>query len=387
MWRRGSVVASWLLDLTAAALRRGPRAGGFDGRVSDSGEGRWTALAAIDEGVPAPRAHHRAVRALQLAGRGRLRRQGALGHAQGVRRPRREAGGRASRRRARRRAPTPTHRPARSPVEAVESTPGRRAYAATFLPELGMLGASLRRDGARVPRASTAALDGYGHGHTTGLPLLAPWANRLGAGRLQRRGRSVDLDRRRRAAPDANGLPIHGTMTAAAGWESWRTSPTPAERCCRPASTSAPEPDLLASFPFPHDLTVVVAESTTVGAASRPPSRHRRPRGARVASAGTRTSACPASPQRDLAVVLPGLRAPRARRPQLPTGVSHGRRGRGGAARRPHLRRPYALDDATDRSSCSRAAATPCARAVRRGLPLRPGATHRRAELRRASSP
>jgi len=54
VWRRGSVVASWLLDLTAAALHEDPDLSSFAGRVSDSGEGRWTALAAIDEGVPAP---------------------------------------------------------------------------------------------------------------------------------------------------------------------------------------------------------------------------------------------------------------------------------------------------------------------------------------------
>jgi 6-phosphogluconate dehydrogenase len=54
VWRRGSVVASWLLDLTAAALAQDPGLDSFGGRVSDSGEGRWTALAAIDEGVPAP---------------------------------------------------------------------------------------------------------------------------------------------------------------------------------------------------------------------------------------------------------------------------------------------------------------------------------------------
>ncbi len=54
VWRRGSVVASWLLDLTAAALLSDSELAGFGGRVSDSGEGRWTARAAIDEGVPAP---------------------------------------------------------------------------------------------------------------------------------------------------------------------------------------------------------------------------------------------------------------------------------------------------------------------------------------------
>ena len=54
VWRRGSVVGSWLLDLTASALHASPELAEFSGRVSDSGEGRWTAVAAIDEGVPAP---------------------------------------------------------------------------------------------------------------------------------------------------------------------------------------------------------------------------------------------------------------------------------------------------------------------------------------------
>jgi 6-phosphogluconate dehydrogenase len=53
LWRRGSVVASWLLDLTAAALAGSPDLDGFAGRVSDSGEGRWTVLAAVDVGAPA----------------------------------------------------------------------------------------------------------------------------------------------------------------------------------------------------------------------------------------------------------------------------------------------------------------------------------------------
>jgi 6-phosphogluconate dehydrogenase len=54
VWRRGSVVSSWLVDLIAAALARSPELDDFTGRVSDSGEGRWTVLAAVDEGVPAP---------------------------------------------------------------------------------------------------------------------------------------------------------------------------------------------------------------------------------------------------------------------------------------------------------------------------------------------
>jgi 6-phosphogluconate dehydrogenase len=53
LWRRGTVIASWLLDLTASALHESPGLDEFSGRVSDSGEGRWTVLAAVDEGVPA----------------------------------------------------------------------------------------------------------------------------------------------------------------------------------------------------------------------------------------------------------------------------------------------------------------------------------------------
>jgi 6-phosphogluconate dehydrogenase len=54
VWRRGSVISSWLLDLTAHALSVSPDLADFGGRVSDSGEGRWTSIAAIDEGVPTP---------------------------------------------------------------------------------------------------------------------------------------------------------------------------------------------------------------------------------------------------------------------------------------------------------------------------------------------
>ncbi len=74
VWRRGSVVSSWLVDLTADALARSPELSEFSGRVSDSGEGRWTLEAAIDTGVPAGVISHRAVRAVRLTRRRRLRR-------------------------------------------------------------------------------------------------------------------------------------------------------------------------------------------------------------------------------------------------------------------------------------------------------------------------
>ena len=86
VWRRGSVIASWLLDLTAAALVKDPALSEFAGRVSDSGEGRWTIKAAIDEAVPAPVLTDGALRALQLARRGGLPGQAAVGDALRVRR-------------------------------------------------------------------------------------------------------------------------------------------------------------------------------------------------------------------------------------------------------------------------------------------------------------
>jgi 6-phosphogluconate dehydrogenase len=54
VWRRGSVIGSWLLDLLAISLYEDPDLANFSGRVSDSGEGRWTSVAAIEEGVPTP---------------------------------------------------------------------------------------------------------------------------------------------------------------------------------------------------------------------------------------------------------------------------------------------------------------------------------------------
>jgi 6-phosphogluconate dehydrogenase len=73
LWRRGTVIASWLLDLTASALHQSPRLDDFSGRVSDSGEGRWTVLAAVEEGVPAN------ILSAALYGRFSSRREGDYG--------------------------------------------------------------------------------------------------------------------------------------------------------------------------------------------------------------------------------------------------------------------------------------------------------------------
>ena len=90
VWRRGSVVGSWLVDLTADALARSPELDDFTGRVSDSGEGRWTVLAAVDEGVPAPVITTSLFERFQSRRARRVHRQDPVGDAQRIRRPRRE---------------------------------------------------------------------------------------------------------------------------------------------------------------------------------------------------------------------------------------------------------------------------------------------------------
>jgi 6-phosphogluconate dehydrogenase len=72
VWRRGSVVGSWLVDLIADALARSPQLDGFEGRVSDSGEGRWTVNAAVDESVPAPVITSALIERLESRGLGRF---------------------------------------------------------------------------------------------------------------------------------------------------------------------------------------------------------------------------------------------------------------------------------------------------------------------------
>ena len=119
-------------------------------------------------------------------------------------------------------------------------------WEAVFLPEPGMLGASLKHQGGEL-LSLHGGVQGYRDGHTTGLPLLAPWANRLS--RRQFRVAGVDVDHRRLPLHrDPNGLAIHGTMTAAPGWEVVREEPA------RLVARFEYRADR--AFPFPHELTV-----------------------------------------------------------------------------------------------------------------------------------
>jgi galactose mutarotase-like enzyme len=126
------------------------------------------------------------------------------------------------------------------------------ATEAVFLPYLGMLGISLRHEGRDV-LALPGGLDAYREGHVTGLPLLAPWANRLGQWHYEIAGVAVDLDR----VPlhdDGNGLPIHGTMTAQPGWDIVERGSS----ALQARFDYGGRADLLAAFPFPHALVLDV---------------------------------------------------------------------------------------------------------------------------------
>jgi aldose 1-epimerase len=147
----------------------------------------------------------------------------------------------------------------REPALTLEAGP----TAVTFLPDLGMLGVSLRH-GDREVLATARNLVTYRHGHVTGLPLLAPWANRLSRRRYRAAGLDVDLTGLELHV-DGNGLPIHGTMTARPGWEIVRLR-CDDERASAEAQFDYGSEDLLAAFPFPHTLTM---ETTVTAGALR----------------------------------------------------------------------------------------------------------------------
>jgi galactose mutarotase-like enzyme len=122
---------------------------------------------------------------------------------------------------------------------------------ATFVPGVGMTGVSLRRD-RREHLALPGGVAALRAGHTGGLPLLAPWANRLGARRYRADGVEVDL-RRLKLNTDDNGLPIHGLLV---GWPDWEVTGTRVRRdVARLTATTVVD---ARAFPFPHLLEVVV---------------------------------------------------------------------------------------------------------------------------------
>ncbi|MDP9209244.1 MAG: aldose 1-epimerase [Actinomycetota bacterium] len=133
---------------------------------------------------------------------------------------------------------------------------------ATFLPGLGLLGTSLRHRGEEL-LALPGGVAGYRGGNVTGLPLLAPWANRLPSWRYRAAGTEVDLDGLD-LRTDPSGLPIHGTLTAHGGWRLERLAAEDGSAVLQASLDYGAFPELLAAFPFPHRLTVTatVREAT-----------------------------------------------------------------------------------------------------------------------------
>ena len=121
---------------------------------------------------------------------------------------------------------------------------------AQFLPGFGMLGVSLRHKGVEILRRLEDLPAAAARGSTAGIPLLYPWANRLSATHYEKAGPEVDLDK---ASPllhfDSNGLPIHGVPWSHLAWQVMAREPN-SLTAVRDWST----PELLAIFPYPHQL-------------------------------------------------------------------------------------------------------------------------------------
>jgi aldose 1-epimerase len=141
--------------------------------------------------------------------------------------------------------------------EGLRLSSGEGGLEATFVPSAGMVGASLR-DGDAELLGQRSGLRAYAReGATMGIPLLYPWANRLGAERFPVAGQVVDLA----ASPalvhrDENGLPIHGLL---AGWAGWRVEDRDPGEDRRDSAVAAiadlaAAPEVMAAFPFPHRL-------------------------------------------------------------------------------------------------------------------------------------
>ena len=187
---------------------------------------------------------------------------------------------------------------------------------ATFLPELGMLGVSLRHRGEEL-LALPGGLDGYRAGDVTGLPLLAPWANRLGERRYEVEGVVVDLEGLALHTDD-HGLPIHGTMTAQPGWEVIERVRALVHGAVR-----------LRRAPRAPRLVPLPARAPDRGGGGRhgaagDDDRHRDDRSSRSPSrsATTRTSASPASGGTDVRLRLPARRHLELDDRGLPTGAT-----------------------------------------------------------------
>ena len=277
VWRRGSVIASWLLDLTATALLKDPALANFAGRVSDSGEGRWTIKAAIDEGQPAPVLTTALYERFSSRGEADFQAQDPLGDALRVRRAPREAGRQVSRPRERIAMSEP-----HSDALVFFGATGDLAYKKIF----PALQAMVKRGHLDVPVIGVAKA-GWNLEQLQGARPRQPREAR----RRRRRGgvrealRPAALRRRRLRRPGHVPGAAQGARRRAASGALPRH---PAGRCSGRSSSSSPPSGCTAGArvivekPFGHDLA-------SARELNRDPARHVR-RG-RTSSASTTTSA------------------------------------------------------------------------------------------------
>ena len=139
-------------------------------------------------------------------------------------------------------------------VEAITLAAG--ALEATFVPEVGMVGTSLRHAGAEVLDLRAGLQDYRDRGAVMGLPLLHPWANRLGRDELFVGGRRVRLSGSALVRRDEHGLPIHGLLGAHPGWSVHEVDADGHAARLIAGFDFAADPRLLDAFPFPHELVV-----------------------------------------------------------------------------------------------------------------------------------
>jgi galactose mutarotase-like enzyme len=150
---------------------------------------------------------------------------------------------------------------------------------ATFVPEAGMIGCSLRQGGEELLGQRGGLAKYVGSGSTMGIPFLHPWANRLGATRFQLGGREVDLDREGLPLKrDAAGLPMHGLLTAIGGWRVDRHVESEDGGVLAASFDFGAHVLLMEAFPFAHRVELVaelagteLKITTTVRAGDRGP--------------------------------------------------------------------------------------------------------------------
>ena len=147
--------------------------------------------------------------------------------------------------------------------------------ALTVVPALGLLGSSLRH-GRGEYLDTSGGVDRVRDGHTTGLPLLAPWANRVGSDSYRVGRRTVDLADAPGLHRDGNGLPIHGTLVGRRGWRVDQVGSSRGAARLRATFAADADAEVMASFPFPHRIGVAfrvrpgeVAVTTSVTATGR----------------------------------------------------------------------------------------------------------------------